>query len=132
LTQILGPLTFVSVALAMAMTLANGFNDAASIVWWIISVVLSAFLAANTLMGPTCVCHLKTAVQTEELTPLRRLRRARKVLARVRPLIVAAQGELTPEEIAARMAQPSQPGAATEAGASADDSYIVPFDPPAT
>ncbi|MGA9780158.1 MAG: hypothetical protein WBS33_18005 [Verrucomicrobiia bacterium] len=60
-------------------------------------------LLINLSFGPTCLCHLRTAVQIEELPSLNRLRRARKARARLRPLIVAAQGELTPEEISLRM-----------------------------
>jgi hypothetical protein len=88
--------------------------------------VLLAFLVANLLLGPTCVCHLKTAVQTEELPSLRRLRRARKVLARLRPLIVAAQGELTLGEIAARTGQASGPGAVFAASGDIN----APLEPP--
>ncbi|HUC84500.1 MAG TPA: hypothetical protein VL970_04835, partial [Candidatus Acidoferrales bacterium] len=57
----------------------------------------------NLLLGLTCRCFVRTAVQTEALPSLCRLRRARKVLARIRPLIAVAQGELTPEEVSARM-----------------------------
>jgi hypothetical protein len=52
--------------------------------------------------GPTCVCQVRTAVQVEELPALNRVRRARKVLARLRPIIAAAQGELSPEQVATR------------------------------
>jgi hypothetical protein len=57
------------------------------------------FLLVNTLRGPTCRTHIRTAVQTEELPSLGRLPVARKVLARLQPLIVAAQGAATPEEM---------------------------------
>jgi hypothetical protein len=57
------------------------------------------FLLVNALRGATCQCHLRTAVQTEELPSLCRARVARKVLARLRPLIEAAQGTLSPEEV---------------------------------
>jgi hypothetical protein len=60
-------------------------------------------LLINNILGPSCVCHLRTAVQIEELPPLNRLRRARKALNRLRPFMVAAQGGLPPEEISARM-----------------------------
>lgn len=45
----------------------------------------------NVALGPTCVCHLSTAVQTDELASLRRVSQALKVLARLRPLLAAAQ-----------------------------------------
>jgi len=56
----------------------------------------------NLLFGPTTVCHLQTAVQIEHLPSIRRLRKARKVLNLIRPMITSAQGELAPEEIARR------------------------------
>ena len=57
----------------------------------------------NFLFGPACRCFLRTAVQTEELPPLCRVRQTRKVLDKIRPLIVAAQGQFTAEEVSARM-----------------------------
>src|SRR6266566_7247602 len=54
-------------------------------------------LLVNWLRGPTCVCHLRTAVQTEELSPLKRFRATRKVIERLKPKIQAAQGALAPE-----------------------------------
>ena len=59
----------------------------------------------NLLRGPTCTCEIRTLVQTERL-PLSRVRKTQKVLNRIRPLIASAQGQLTPEEVAARMVEP--------------------------
>jgi hypothetical protein len=59
--------------------------------------------------GPSCVCHVRTAVQTEELPSLNRLRRARKVLNRLRPLIAGVQGQLVPEDIAVRLREGDSP-----------------------
>lgn len=84
-------------------------SDGWQIFWFIVSGTLLLSLLIHSLYGPTCVTHLRTAVQTEDLPSLRRLWRARKVLARLRPLIVAAQGELNPVEIPARMAELAQP-----------------------
>jgi hypothetical protein len=55
----------------------------------------------NNLLGPTCTCYLKTAVQTEELPPLKRLRRTKGVFARLRPHITEAQGKIrqTPDSL---------------------------------
>ncbi|HEY9510002.1 MAG TPA: hypothetical protein VIV82_09095, partial [Verrucomicrobiae bacterium] len=73
----------------------------------IIGGIVTAFFAipliVNNFSGPTCNCYLRTAVQVEELASLSRIRRAQKVLARLRPLIAGAQGELTAEEIPARL-----------------------------
>ncbi len=51
-------------------------------------------LLVNWLRGPTCICHLQTAVQTEELPALRRLRAARSFIAAIRRKILAAQGAM--------------------------------------
>lgn len=56
----------------------------------------------NLLYGPTCECELRTAVQTEKVPSMSRVRRARRVLHRIRPLIAEAQGQLSPEDIASR------------------------------
>ena len=69
-------------------------------------------LLINLLKGPTAECFIQTAVQSEKLPSLGRLRNARKVLARLRPLIDEAQGKLTPEQLAAEW----QSLAATDAG----------------
>lgn len=84
------------------------------------TAIFLVLLAANNLLGPACVCYLRTAVQLEQLPSLYRLGKAQKVLARIRPLIAAAQGgELTSETIAERMRESieSQAGAPTEAAA---------------
>src|SRR6266699_79289 len=54
-------------------------------------------LLVNWLRGPTCVCHVRTAVQTEELSPLKRFRGARKVIERLKSNIEKDQGLLAPE-----------------------------------
>jgi hypothetical protein len=57
------------------------------------------FLFINWFRGPTCVTHLKTAVQTEKLHSLHRLKNAQKVMDGLRPLIEQIQGHLTPEAL---------------------------------
>lgn len=44
--------------------------------------------------GPTCVCHLRTAVQFEQLPSLFRVRTARKAIAQLRHRIETSQGSL--------------------------------------
>ncbi len=62
-------------------------------------------LLANLIMGPSCACHIRTAVQTERVPAISRLRTAREFLASVEPLIVARQGELAAPEVAAPLAE---------------------------
>lgn len=69
--------------------------------------------------GASCIAEIKTAVHTEELSSLKRLRKARKVLALLRPLIEQAQGKITAEQIVSAtgagspMGVPNPPSAAT-------------------
>jgi hypothetical protein len=56
----------------------------------------------NFFYGPTCACRLQTAVQTEDMPSMGRVRRARNVIARLRPLIAGAQGQITADEISLR------------------------------
>jgi len=58
-------------------------------------------LLLNIAFGPTCACHIHTAVQTERLPSLGRLRTAQKTIAMLKPFIEAAQGRLAPEDIEA-------------------------------
>jgi hypothetical protein len=72
-------------------------STTAATVFGIIAFCFLLFLLINLALGPTCTCQLRTAVQTEELPALRRVRKTRKVLNQVYPLIAAAQeGEATP------------------------------------
>lgn len=70
------------------------------IFFWILSGTFLAFLLVNTFRGPTCICHIKTAVQQDQLPSLNRLRIARRVIEMFRPAIERVQGKLSPEESA--------------------------------
>jgi hypothetical protein len=80
------------------MVLAISVNETpASYVLGGIAAFFVLALLINTALGPMCVCHVRTAVQTERLTAISRLRTANKLIERIRPLIVAAQGEMPRE-----------------------------------
>ncbi len=101
-------------------------TPALAVIWWTFAGISLLVLTFNLLRGPTCVCHLQTAVSREELPSLGRERAARKAVGILKPLIEAAQGALQAEEIASRSAElstqsapASRPGAAApSAGAS--------------
>ena len=78
-------------------------SNPAAIVWLGITGILLLLLVINMARGPTCVCQVRTAVQTRPLPSLNRVRRANKVIAQLRPLIETAQGTLPPEEFAHRI-----------------------------
>jgi hypothetical protein len=62
--------------------------------WILLGFCASIFLVlslVNALRGPTCRTSITTAVQTDELASLNRIPRTQKILARLQPLILAAQ-----------------------------------------
>ena len=91
-------------------------------------------LLIDLALGPSSAGQIRTAVQIEDLPSLNRLRRARKVLDRLRPLVVAAQGELRPEEIPLRLQELSNPGLSTVPSTSDSSRYTIedPNAPPRT
>jgi len=48
----------------------------------------------NTVLGPGCAVYVVTGVQSAKLPALTRLKKARRILARVQPMIVDAQSDL--------------------------------------
>lgn len=65
----------------------------------LLALVAAVIMIVNSAKGPCCSCHLRTAVQTEELPSLSRLYNAEKAVALLRPLIEQAQGTLKPEDV---------------------------------
>lgn len=61
----------------------------------VLAVLFGALLAINLLRGPSCVCFIRTAVQTDKIESLRRLQTARKVLPILSERILEAQGGFT-------------------------------------
>ncbi|HEX5398355.1 MAG TPA: hypothetical protein VFY06_04830 [Verrucomicrobiae bacterium] len=117
-------LPLVGCVVGWVMNLVSANSLAAIIVWGIFVTLLVVPFAINNLLGATCASQLRTAVQVENLPSLCRVRQTRKVLAKIRPLIAAAQGgELTPEAVAAQMRD------RVLASAEASPAKIVPDDP---
>ena len=79
------------------------------VVLGVLTVLCAGPLLLNVLLGPTCVCYLRTAVQMERLAAMKRLRSAQRVLDRLRPMIEAAQGTLPPERLAPAAPDPGEP-----------------------
>ncbi len=89
-------LFFLAVAVFADDTFANIFCG-------FIALMIGLMLGFNLYLGTTVTTYLRTAVQIEELPSLNTIRRARKAMAKLRPLIAAAQGELVPGEIAEKL-----------------------------
>lgn len=114
ITQRTAANTIFNIVLAVPFVLAVAFGlvvpQAGGKIFLLSLAGLLALLALiNLVRGQTCRCFLRTAVQTEPLLSLKRVRGAEKVFNQLRPLIVAAQGgELTPQMISERMQEPVQ------------------------
>jgi hypothetical protein len=89
--------------IGIIVSAATGPNWVIMPVWFIFTFVFGLPFLINNFRGAACTCEIRTAVQTEPLRSLSRVRQTQKVLARLRPLIAAAQGQLTGEEVSVRM-----------------------------
>ena len=85
--------------------LLNGW----AIFWTFMSAIMALFLLVNFLLGPTCETQLLTAVQTEKLHSLNRLKRAFKIADQLRPLIRQAQRSIPGENINQQQPGPGSP-----------------------
>ena len=96
---------------AVKLSTSPVWNDPAWAWYWgIVTGILLVLLLGNLFKGATCVCHLRTPISTEQLPSLHRLRTARKVRDRLKPLIEQEQGRLDHEQmLQAVAAQPPHP-----------------------
>src|SRR5438552_5540465 len=85
-------------AVCVPLTLLALFlNGAWAVFLGCLAGLAGLILAVNWLRGETCECRLQTAVQTEVLHSLTRLRTALKALRLLRLRVEAIQGQLDPE-----------------------------------
>ena len=89
--------------LIIAVASSDWFDTGTIIASGIVLFLFGTPLLLNTLFGPTCAVEIRTAVQTESLPSLCRVRKTQRIMNQLRPLISAAQGQLTGEEVAARL-----------------------------
>ncbi len=83
------------------------FDGGWSLFFVIVSAIMFILLLINLFLGPTCETRLMTAVQTEKLQSLHRLKTAFRVMDRLRPHIQQAQGTLAPEDLNKIPARPA-------------------------
>jgi hypothetical protein len=86
-----------------ALIFSSGISEIAAMFFAAFAGLCLVLLGLNVARGPTCKCHLLTAVQMEVLPSLNRLRVANRALALLRPMIEQAQGTLARDEIAERL-----------------------------
>lgn len=107
---ILGGLALLFLLCVFAVTDSRTiFLNGWTILWAFMSAVMSLSLLINLLMGPTCETKLLTAVQTEKLHSLNRLKRAFKIADQLRPLIRQAQRSILGENMNQQQPGPGGP-----------------------
>jgi hypothetical protein len=107
---------FWNAALVVLLTiiLLEGLLDSDTWNAWAITMMILATITAtllliNNMFGTACDVRIQTAVQTDLLAPLSRVKRANHVLERLRPLIIQAQGQLAAEETVLRLRELTAP-----------------------
>jgi hypothetical protein len=83
----------LSAVLFLVIGSAAGWNK---IVTATLVGICGSFIIWNLVRGPSCRTHIQTAVQTDRLPMLKRLRKTERVLRSLFPLIEQAQGKLEP------------------------------------
>jgi hypothetical protein len=100
---VVGNYVMTILALLFALWALAVDNLPGRVTLWIICGLFVFFTLLNLWRGATCVTHIKTAVQTEQLPPWSRLSTAQKGMKRIRPNLLQAQGEVTGEELRAQL-----------------------------
>jgi len=88
-------------ACAAGLSLASVRSHGLANFLWALSALCFILLLIHGLRGPTCVCHVATAVQEDLLPSLNRLRVAAEVIPLLESAIEYAQGRVIAEEVEA-------------------------------
>lgn len=84
--------------------LSLAFGNVGMIVMLSLAAPFLIALIVNLALGPTCAVHVRTAVQTERVPAVSRISAAKKLIARIEPLLAAAQGGQPGEQLMAELA----------------------------
>ena len=88
----IGTIIFAVIALLLFASVFFITDAAGRIALAVVAGIFGLLALANWLSGPTCVCHLLTAVSCENVPALNRVRKYNKALAKLRPFLEQAQG----------------------------------------
>ena len=87
----------LSVPAALLLFAAYKAGDELSFVLLFLAGICLSFLLVNVLLGPTCSLRVHTAVQTADMPSPCRMRKAMKVMDRLRFVLESTQGYMAPE-----------------------------------
>jgi hypothetical protein len=115
----------VGIFIALALYSTAGF--AVGFFFSIAGIFMIPFIY-NLVRGPTCVVHVATAVQREELASVRRVKAAMRLLQIIRDGAAQTQGILAPDMVRVKYelqkSPPPMPGAPPTAGVEPDAAPI--------
>jgi hypothetical protein len=82
--------------LVAALLSAGGQTPGAAVsIFLLLGLLAGMLVVGNWLRGPTCICHIRTAVQTVPLPQITRWRKAQKLIAELEALIEFAPAPQT-------------------------------------
>jgi hypothetical protein len=117
----------VLVLLLLLFTIPAVLNDGGwSAFWAALAGVLLILVFVNLSRGPTCETKLLTAVQTEKLHSLHRLKNAINVMDRLRSVIQGVQGQLSQEDRGKRPVRRINDNAVKRSSQQANNSKMLP------
>ena len=73
--------------------------DADTLFYIIAGVLFLVIWSLHLIQGPTCKCWIQTGINKEKLLMFRRVRQVRKFWKMISPILMAAQGEFSLEEM---------------------------------
>ena len=92
---------FLTVVMALSLLILEGNPDSFG-AWGFFGALAAGCLVLvflNTVQGPTCECHLRTAVRTHRITALGRWRSTRRTVDQIKSLIEGMQGAVDIDDL---------------------------------
>ena len=99
---VLGLIVLAGLSIAIA-----GKSEGSVETFWFgicLTLLFGLMMLINTLKGPSCSFHIRTAVQSAEISGLRRVPKAEKVMASIRLSVATERALLSKEDVSARFA----------------------------
>jgi len=93
------PWSYVAGAIALLLLAPGLFFDFQRMLLWGSGAIFLAATLALIALGPTCVCHMHTAVSRDRLASLRWVRTAERTIGILRPFIEQFQGVVTADMV---------------------------------
>lgn len=98
LNAVFGALTAICAAVQLLAYFVWKWEEGAQIAFGILTLLMALVFLVNLLLGRTCAVHVYTAVHSELMPALNRLRPTNKAVRQIQARVEAVQGALSPEQ----------------------------------